>query len=167
MSWNVNGIKSCSRQNLEKILINSNPDFLCLQETKLSKSQEISKEFEFKNYKNYFNHSNKSGYSGTAIFTKHEPINILNNNNNNIYNGRVIILEYNNFYLINIYIPCSKNSFLKEDFREEWDIYFREHMKKLNNIKPVIICGDFNATNLNIDRKSNNIVNSLAKRKEI
>ena len=143
ISWNVNGFKSCLKKDFEKFFYSQKADFFCIQESKLQKG---NCGFEPAGYKQYWNYCNKKGYSGTAVFTKHQPLDIkysLDGCSNS--EGRIITLEYNKFYLINIYTPNSKSGMIRLDFREEWDEAFKEFLKNLNKNKPLIICGDLNA----------------------
>ncbi len=152
ISWNVNGFKSCLDKGFKKFFDKTNADFFCIQETKLA---EKLNDFKPKNYESYFSFSDKKGYSGTAIFTQHEPLSVKYGMGIPEFDseGRLIILEYDNFYLINVYTPNSKSGLVREDFRDDWEENFKEYLKKLNNIKPLVVCGDFNATHLEIDSK--------------
>lgn len=155
ISWNVNGIRACiESKEFEKLFLSENADFFCVQETKLSNK---SFKIELPSYKQFWNISkSKLGYSGTAIFCKEKPINIIyglkDEYGENIDNeGRLLTLEFNDFYLINCYTPNSRYNRDRENFRLEWDDYFFEYIDELNNEKNVIICGDFNVAHKNID----------------
>lgn len=143
ISWNVNGFKSCMKKGFEKFFYSQKADFFCIQESKL---QNGNCGFEPKGYNQYWNYCTQKGYSGTAIFAKHKPLDVkyeLENYNDS--EGRIITLEYNKFYLINVYTPNSKSGLIRLDFRAEWDDSFKEFLKKLNNNKPLVVCGDLNA----------------------
>ena len=152
ISWNVNGFKACLRKGFEKFFNKINADFFCTQETKLS---EDNQDFTPYNYYVYQSNSERKGYSGVMIFTKHEPLSIIYGLNNHQFDceGRIITLEYDNFYLVNIYTPNSKSGFLRLDFRADWEESLRDYLQKINNRKPLIVCGDFNAARLDIDSK--------------
>lgn len=164
VSWNVNGIRACIKTgNFDKFFDNANADFFCVQETKLSKEIKIEKN----GYMQFWNNSVKKGYSGTAIFCKKRPIRVKyglkDDDENDIdFEGRVITLEYNDFYLVNCYTPSSKSDGNRAEFRMMWDRYFRNYISELNSEKYVITCGDFNVSHTPRDmcldyRKSKNI----------
>lgn len=160
IAWNVNGLRSLLKNNNLKILLeNENPDILCLGETKLSTNIKINDEllniFKYK----FIYSSIKNGYSGTAIFSKKKPINVfygLKYNNEEIDNeGRVITLEFNNYYLLHVYTPNSGQVLARLDWRiNTWDIAFFNFILKLQSIKPIIICGDLNVAHNEIDIKN-------------
>lgn len=152
VTWNVNGLNACIRKGFIKFFDKVKADFFCVQETKLN--EDIA-EFKPKDYKKYYNFSDKSGYSGTAVFTKHEPLNIVLGMRSPDFDkeGRVITLEYSNFYIVNVYIPTSQSGHIREDYRFNWEEEFKEYLRALSNDKSIIICGDFNATHLEIDSK--------------
>lgn len=152
VSWNVNGLNACIKKGFEKFFDKVKADFFCIQETKLNES--VSN-FDPKNYKSYYYFSEKNGYSGTAIFTKQEPLNATLGMGSPEFDteGRIITLEYSNFYLVNVYTPTSQSGHTREDYRFDWDEQFREYLNTLHNEKSLIVCGDFNATHLEIDSK--------------
>ncbi len=152
ISWNVNGLNACIKKGFKKFFDKAKADYFCIQETKL---REPALTFNSENYKSYYCFSDKNGYSGTAIFTKHTPLNMVLGINAPEFDteGRVITLEYSNFYLINVYIPTSQSGNVREDYRFEWEEKFREYLSALSNKKSLIVCGDFNATHLEIDSK--------------
>lgn len=153
ISWNVNGLRAVMKKGFEDIFWNLNADFFCLQETKLQAGQ-IS--LDFPGYEQYWNYAEKKGYSGTAVFTRHTP--------NNVYyglgipeldtEGRVITLEYNDFYLVCVYTPNSQDGLRRIEFRVVWEDAFREYLSKLDQLKPVVICGDMNVAHEEIDLKN-------------
>lgn len=164
ISWNVNGIRACQKSGAFDDFFNeANADFFCLQETKLSKEIKIEKE----GYMQFWNTSKRKGYSGTAIFCRKEPIKVeygLKDDYGDEIDseGRILTLEYNDFYLVNCYTPSSKNDGDRAEFRMKWDKCFRNYVSDLNDEKYVIMCGDFNVSHMPIDmcleyRKSKNI----------
>ena len=140
ISFNVNGLNSAVNKGLLNFIEDETPDILCLQETKCQ-----NKILNLTTYYSYWNFSNKGSFSGTAIFTKYKPINVYYNFDDDFnVEGRIITLEYHKFYLINVYIPNSKSNNIRLDYRMEWDDRFFKYILKLENNKPVILCGDFN-----------------------
>jgi len=154
ISWNVNGIRSLIKKNiLNDLLINNNPDIICFTETKLSNDFD-SDLFNIYKHK-YLNLSIKKGYSGTLIYSKIEPINVTYGLYDIDNEGRMITLEFNNFYLINVYTPNSGVILGRLDWRiNNWDYNFKDYIFKLQEIKPVIICGDLNVAHKEIDLKN-------------
>lgn len=152
VSWNVNGLRSILNKNFDEVFKNMNADFFCMQEIKL---QENMIELEKEGYYSYWNYAEKKGYSGTAIFTKIKPVSVHYGMNNEEYDkeGRIITLEYENFYIINVYVPNSQSNLTRLNYRLEWGDLFYEYIKELNYIKPIIICGDFNVAHTEIDLK--------------
>ena len=152
ISWNVNGLNACLKKGFKSFFNKVKADFFCVQETKLSEKID---DFTPENYESYFNFSDKSGYSGTAIFAKHEPLNVVLGMESPEFDkeGRVITLEYAAFYLVNVYTPTSQSGHVREDYRFDWEEKFREYLCNLSNRKSLIVCGDFNATHLEIDSK--------------
>ncbi len=152
ISWNVNGIRAALKKGFMEFLENENPHIICLQETKAMREQV---EEEFANYPHqYWNHAEKKGYSGTAVLSKEEPlqasygIGIEKHDNE----GRVVTLEFKDFYLVNIYVPNSKRGLARLDYRHnEWDYDLLDYMKDLEEKKPVIFCGDMNVAHKEID----------------
>ena len=153
ISWNVNGIRACLNKGFEEFFNQIDADIFCLQETKCQKEQV---ELEFKNYVSYWNSAEKKGYSGTAIFTKKEPINVTYGIGIEEHDkeGRIITLEFENFYLINNYTPNSKRELERLDYRQIWEDEIRKYLLKLNEKKPVIMCGDLNVAHKEIDLKN-------------
>ena len=153
VSWNVNGIRACVQKGFMDFFNDVNADIFCLQETKL---QEGQIELDLQSYHQYWNYAEKKGYSGTAIFTKVEPLNVeyglgIAEHDNE---GRVITLEFEKFYFVTVYTPNSKDGLLRLDYRMVWEDAFLNHINKLNEKKPVIICGDLNVAHKEIDLKN-------------
>ncbi|WOO39018.1 exodeoxyribonuclease III [Anaerocolumna sp. AGMB13020] len=153
ISWNVNGLRACLGKGFEEFFKEQDADFFCIQETKMQKEQW---EHTFEGYHEYWNSAEKKGYSGTAIFTKKEPLSVTYDLGIEQHDkeGRVITLEYDNFYLVNVYTPNSKRELARLDYRMEWEDDFRAHLKKLDEQKPVILCGDLNVAHKEIDLKN-------------
>ena len=153
ISWNVNGIRACINKGFYDVLKDFDADIFCIQETKCQKDQI---ELEFEGYKSYWNSAEKKGYSGTAIFTKKEPIDVKYGIEIEKHDkeGRVITLEYEKFYIVNIYTPNSKRELERLDYRQEWEDEIRKYLLKLNQSKPVIMCGDLNVAHEEIDLKN-------------
>lgn len=153
ISWNVNGIRACLIKGFADFFKQEDADIFCLQETKCQPEQI---ELEFEGYKSYWNSAEKKGYSGTAIFTKKEPINVTYGIGKEEHDkeGRVITLEYENFYIVTIYTPNSKKELERLEYRMTWEDEIRKFLLKLNEIKPVIICGDLNVAHKEIDLKN-------------
>lgn len=141
LSLNVNGLKSALDKGLKSQLDNINADIICLQEIKCQ--DEL---LSLDGYYSYYNYCNKRGYSGTCVLCKRQPLNTYYGFENSDFNseGRIITLEYNDFYLINVYVPNSKSGLSRINYRMDWDELFRNYIFKLENKKPVIVCGDFN-----------------------
>ena len=153
VSWNVNGIRACVNKGFSDFFQEINADIFCIQETKCQKGQI---ELEFDGYKSYWNSAEKKGYSGTAIFVKKEPINVIYGIGKDEHDneGRVITLEYDNFYIVNIYTPNSKRELERLDYRQVWEDEIREYLLQLKKNKPVIMCGDLNVAHKEIDLKN-------------
>lgn len=153
ISWNVNGLRACVGKNFMEDFLRLDADFFCLQETKL---QEGQIELDLPGYEQYWNYAEKKGYSGTAIFTKHTPISVRYGLGipEHDHEGRVITLEYENFYMITIYTPNSKQELERLEYRQEWEDAVREYLCKLKEKKPVIMCGDLNVAHKEIDLKN-------------
>lgn len=153
ISWNVNGIRACVNKGFEQFFKQINADIFCIQETKCQPEQI---ELEFEGYYSYWNSAEKKGYSGTAIFTKKEPISV----NFGIgieehdKEGRIITLEFEDFYLVNNYTPNSKRELERLEYRQVWEDEIRKYLLKLNKTKPVIMCGDLNVAHNEIDLKN-------------
>ena len=153
ISWNVNGIRACVTKGFLDFFKEIDADIFCLQETKL---QEGQINLELDGYHQYWNYAEKKGYSGTAIFTKKEPIDVKYGIEIEKHDkeGRVITLEYEKFYIVNIYTPNSKRELERLDYRQEWEDEIRKYLLKLNQSKPVIMCGDLNVAHKEIDLKN-------------
>lgn len=154
ISWNVNGLRACVRKNcFYEFVQREEPDALCLQETKLQAGQI---DVDLPGYHQYWNYADKKGYSGTAIFVKDEPLDVSYGLGIDEYDheGRVITLEYPDWYLITEYTPNSKEKLERLDYRMEWEDAVRSYLKKLEENKPVIICGDMNVAHEEIDLKN-------------
>ncbi|MDF0725547.1 exodeoxyribonuclease III [Cytobacillus sp. S13-E01] len=153
VSWNVNGIRACVRKGFLDYFNEVNADIFCIQESKLQEGQ-IS--LELQNYHQYWNYALKKGYSGTAIFTKMKPISVSYGigRNTSEPEGRVITLEFDKFYLLNVYTPNSQRDLARLGVRLEWEENLRNYMLELDTIKPVILCGDLNVAHAEIDLKN-------------
>lgn len=153
ISWNVNGIRACVNKGFESFFKDVNADIFCIQETKCQIDQ-IN--LEFKGYKSYWNSAEKKGYSGTAIFTKKEPLSVKYGIGIEEHDkeGRVITLEFENFYIVTIYTPNSKRELERLSYRQIWEDEIRKYLLKLDKNKPVIMCGDLNVAHKEIDLKN-------------
>ena len=153
ISWNVNGIRACVGKNFMEFFNEVDADIFCLQETKL---QENQIDLKLDGYYQYWNYAKKKGYSGTAIFTKKEPISVTYGINIEEHDqeGRVITLEFEDFYMVTVYTPNSQNELKRLDYRMKWEDDFRAYLKSLDEIKPVIVCGDLNVAHKEIDLKN-------------
>ena len=169
ISWNVNGLRACVGKDFEKVFLSLDADFFCLQETKL---QEGQLELELPGYHQFWDYAEKKGYSGTAIYTKHEPVGVfygmgdvtedangeplISYNEASVHNneGRVITLEYPEFYFITVYVPNAQDGLRRLGYRMEWEDAFRKYIAALDRKKPVIFCGDLNVAHEEIDLKN-------------
>ncbi|MBQ8261581.1 MAG: exodeoxyribonuclease III [Lachnospiraceae bacterium] len=153
ISWNVNGIRACMGKNFMEFFEEADADIFCLQETKL---QEGQIEMELPGYHQYWNYAEKKGYSGTAIFTKREPLNVTYGIGveEHDHEGRVITLEFEAFYFITVYVPNSQDGLKRLDYRMQWEDDFLAYIKKLEETKPVVYCGDLNVAHKEIDLKN-------------
>ena len=153
ISWNVNGFRACLNKGFEEFFKNEDADFFCIQETKMQPDQA---DFKPDGYYQYWYSAEKKGYSGTAIFTKHEPISVWYglDIDKHDHEGRAITLEYENFYLLCVYTPNSQRELARLDYRQEWEDDLREYIKSLDSTKPVIYCGDLNVAHEEIDLKN-------------
>ncbi len=153
ISWNVNGLRACVGKNFMEDFEKLDADFFCLQETKL---QEGQIELDLPGYEQYWNYAKKKGYSGTAIFTKHHPVSVTYGLGIEEHDqeGRVITLEYEDYYLITVYTPNSQNELKRLDYRMTWEDAFREYLCGLAEKKGVIVCGDMNVAHQEIDLKN-------------
>ena len=153
ISWNVNGLRACVSKGFEDFFNEVDADIFCLQETKLQQGQI---DFAPKGYYSYWNYAEKKGYSGTAVFTKNEPLNVFYGIGieQHDHEGRVITLEFENFFFVTVYTPNSKRELLRLDYRMEWEDDFREYIISLDKKKPVVFCGDLNVAHEEIDLKN-------------
>ncbi len=153
ISWNVNGLRAVYTKGFEETFKNLDADFFCLQETKMQAGQ---LDVHFDGYESYWNYADKKGYSGTAIFTKHHPLNVTYGMDidEHDHEGRIITLEMERFYLVVVYTPNSQEELRRLDYRMTWEDAFRDFLLKLNEKKPVIVCGDMNVAHQEIDIKN-------------
>ena len=153
ISWNVNGLRACVGKDFEQQFKDFNADFFCLQETKMQAGQ---LDLSFPGYESYWNYADKKGYSGTAIFTKHKPLSVTYgiNIDEHDHEGRVITLEMDDFYLVTVYTPNSQDELRRLEYRMKWEDDFQSYLHKLDEIKPVIVCGDMNVAHQEIDLKN-------------
>ena len=153
VSWNVNGLRACVGKGFEEIFRNLDADFFALQETKM---QEGQLNLELPGYHQYWNYAVKKGYSGTAVFAKEEPVRVTYGIGIEEHDqeGRVITLEYPEFYFITCYTPNSQNELKRLDYRMRWEDDFRNYLKELDAKKPLILCGDLNVAHEEIDLKN-------------
>jgi len=153
ISWNVNGLRAIYKKGFMDIFKNLDADIFCIQETKM---QEGQIELDLDRYHEYYNYAERKGYSGTAIFTKREPLNVSYGIGIEEHDkeGRVITLEFDEFYMVNCYTPNSGRELARLDYRMTWEDAFREYLKELDSKKPVIICGDLNVAHTEIDLKN-------------
>lgn len=153
ISWNVNGLRACVQKGFLDYFNKVDADIFCVQETKL---QEGQIDLQLEGYYDYWNYAEKKGYSGTAIFSKVKPISCKYGINEEEHNkeGRVITLEFEDFYMVTVYTPNSKEKLARIDYRMQWEDSFRSYLKELDKIKPVIVCGDLNVAHTEIDLKN-------------
>ena len=153
ISWNVNGLRAVVGKDFVETFNKLNADFFCLQETKMQAGQ---LDLEFDGYHSYWNYADKKGYSGTAIYTRQEPLNVTLGIgiDEHDHEGRVITLEMEHFYLVNVYVPNSQDGLRRLDYRMRWEDDFRAYLLNLNVKKPVIVCGDLNVAHKEIDLKN-------------
>ena len=153
ISWNVNGLRACYDKGFADAFNRLVADFFCLQETKM---QEGQLDVQFEGYQSYWNYAEKKGYSGTAIFSKVKPLSVTYGLGieEHDHEGRVITLELESYYLITVYTPNSQEELRRLDYRMKWDDDFRAYLKKLEEKKPVIVCGDLNVAHKEIDLKN-------------
>lgn len=165
ISWNVNGLRACVGKDFEKSFLDLDADFFCLQETKMQQGQ---LDLQFLGYQSYWNYAEKKGYSGTAIYTKHTPLNVfygmgtVADDGSIVYDadsehnkeGRLITLEYADYYVMTAYVPNSQDGLRRLDYRMEWEDAFRAYVMALDSRKPVIFCGDLNVAHNDIDLKN-------------
>ena len=157
ISWNVNGLRAVINKGFDEFFKNIDADIFCIQETKMQESQ-IDDNIKniFKEYNSYWNSAEKKGYSGTAIFTKIKPLNVTYGIGIEEHDkeGRVITLEFDKFFMVNCYTPNAKRELERLDYRMIWEDEFRKYLLKLNETKPVIMCGDLNVAHEEIDLKN-------------
>ncbi len=153
ISWNVNGIRACVQKGFLDYFKQTDADIFCIQETKMQAGQ---LDLELEGYHQYYNYADKKGYSGTAIFVKEEPLSVAYGMgiDEHDHEGRVITLEYEHFYMITVYTPNSQNELKRLDYRMRWEEDFKQYLKKLEEKKPVIVCGDLNVAHREIDLKN-------------
>ena len=153
ISWNVNGIRACVGKGFMDFFKEADADIFCIQESKM---QEGQLELDMPGYHQYWNYAEKKGYSGTAIFTKKEPLSVRNGMEieEHDHEGRVITLEFEDFYMVTVYTPNSQNELARLDYRMTWEDAFLAYLKGLEKTKPVIVCGDMNVAHKEIDLKN-------------
>ena len=153
ISWNVNGIRACVTKGFMDFFNEIDADIFCIQESKM---QEGQLELEMPGYYQYWNYAEKKGYSGTAIFTKKEPMDVKYGIGieEHDHEGRVITLEFEDFYMVTCYTPNSQNELKRLDYRMQWEDDFKAYLKKLEESKPVVLCGDLNVAHKEIDLKN-------------
>ena len=153
ISWNVNGLRACVGKGFSDIFKQLDADFFCLQETKMQAGQ---LDLEFEGYTSYWNYADKKGYSGTAIYTRHNPLSVAYGIgiDEHDHEGRVITLEMEEFYLVCVYVPNAQDGLKRLDYRMTWEDDFLAYIKALDEKKPVIVCGDLNVAHEEIDLKN-------------
>lgn len=153
ISWNVNGLRACCDKGFRDAFLALDADFFCLQETKM---QEGQLDLSFNGYTSYWNYAEKKGYSGTAVFTRHTPLNVTYGLgiDEHDHEGRVITLEMDKFFLVTVYTPNSQDELRRLDYRMTWEDDFRAYLRQLDTRKPVIVCGDLNVAHKEIDLKN-------------
>ena len=153
ISWNVNGLRACVGKDFEQSFRQLDADFFCLQETKM---QEGQLDLQFPGYRSYWNYADKKGYSGTAIYSRHEPLSVSYGIgiDEHDHEGRVITLEMEDFYLVTVYTPNSQDELRRLDYRMQWETDFLAFLLRLDAVKPVVVCGDLNVAHQEIDLKN-------------
>ncbi len=153
ISWNVNGLRACMNKGFLDYFKKVEADIFCIQESKVQAGQI---ELELDGYRQYWNYAEKKGYSGTAVFTRIEPFSVQNGIGIDEHDkeGRVITLEFDSYYLVNVYTPNAKKELERLDYRMKWEDDFRNYLVGLKNKKPVIVCGDMNVAHKEIDLKN-------------
>lgn len=153
ISWNVNGLRACNGKGFSEAFKALDADFFCLQETKMQAGQ---LDLQFEGYKSYWSYADKKGYSGTAIYTRHEPLAVSYGLgiDEHDHEGRVITLEMPDYFVVTAYVPNSQDGLRRLDYRMKWDEDFRNYLMELRKKKPVIACGDFNVAHQEIDLKN-------------
>ena len=152
-SWNVNGLRACCDKGFREEFKRLDADFFCLQETKMQAGQ---LDLQFEGYQSYWNYAEKKGYSGTAIFTRHQPLSVAYGIGveEHDHEGRVITLEMEHFYLITVYVPNSQDGLKRLEYRMTWEDAFLAYLQQLEEKKPVVVCGDLNVAHQEIDLKN-------------
>ena len=153
ISWNVNGLRACEGKGFSDIFRQLDADFFCLQETKMQPGQ---LDIAFEGYESYWNSAEKKGYSGTAVFTRHQPLNVSYGIGieEHDHEGRVVTLEMNDFFLVCCYTPNSQDGLKRLDYRMQWERDFQAYLQRLDTVKPVVLCGDLNVAHEEIDIKN-------------
>ena len=153
ISWNVNGLRACAGKGFADAFAALDADFFCLQETKM---QEGQLDMQFPGYQSYWNYADKKGYSGTAIYTRHTPLNVTRGIgiDEHDHEGRVVTMEMQEFFLVCCYTPNSQDGLRRLDYRMKWEDDFRDYLKRLDAMKPVVLCGDLNVAHEEIDLKN-------------
>lgn len=153
VSWNVNGLRAVQKKGFKEFFEKIDADIFAIQETKM---QEDQKDFDFPNYYEYWNCADKKGYSGTLIYTKEKPLSVSYGIDDEKYNdeGRIITLEYQDYYFVTVYVPNSQRELTRLDYRMQFEDDFRLYLTKLDSLKPVIVCGDLNVAHREIDLKN-------------
>jgi len=153
VTWNVNGLRAASKKGFLDYFRETDADIFAIQETKMKEDQ---KEFSIEGYDEYWNSADKAGYSGTLIYTRIKPLKVIHGIDGDGYNdeGRIITLEYDRFYFVDVYVPNAQPELKRLDYRMEFEDNFREYLKKLNEVKPVVLCGDLNVAHREIDLKN-------------
>lgn len=151
VSWNVNGLRAALKKGFIESMRELDPDIIGIQETKMQPGQA---EVDLPEYEEYFNSAIRKGYSGTAVFSKHKPINVTHNFGEYDDEGRTLVCEFEDFYFVTVYTPNSKRELERLDYRMDWEDAFKEYMLELDKKKPVIVCGDLNVAHEEIDLKN-------------
>ncbi|MCR4601901.1 MAG: exodeoxyribonuclease III [Prevotella sp.] len=153
ISWNVNGLRACEGKGFSDVFRQLDADFFCLQETKMQPGQ---LDLAFEGYDSYWNSAEKKGYSGTAIYTRHKPLGVTYGIgiDEHDHEGRVITLEMDDFYLVDVYTPNSQDELRRLDYRMRWEDDFQAYLRRLDEQKPVVVCGDMNVAHEEIDIKN-------------
>ena len=153
ISWNVNGLRACAGKGFADAFAALDADFFCLQETKM---QEGQLDMQFSGYQSYWNYADKKGYSGTAIYTRHTPLNVTYGIgiDEHDHEGRVVTMEMQEFFLVCCYTPNSQDGLRRLDYRMKWEDDFRNYLMRLDAVKPVVLCGDLNVAHEEIDLKN-------------
>lgn len=153
ISWNVNGLRACMQKGFEDFFHSSDADVFCVQETKMHPDQ---MDIHFDGYESFWNSAIKKGYSGTAVFSRIKPVSVTYDiqKEEHVGEGRAITLEFDRFYLVNVYTPNAQDKLARIDYRMKWEDDFRAYLKKLDARKPVVLCGDLNVAHEEIDLKN-------------